>query len=351
MAKSKQSAKASPNTSKKAKAKPKVAKKAPKKAALKPAQRNPKPVQKAPQAVGTKGVASKTVKKASTAPAAKGKKPEIKPSVGAKSSKPAPAKSAKAPGKPTAKATNAAAATKPTAPGKPSVTAKAAEQVEVKDAGAAGKKGPKGITIVNPKQVKKNKPKIKLEMPKSEPLIKPGTKWKPLIPSGPKAPPSPYGVWRSPDAVDIEEFKIDPKAKLPKKDLERFREILLRKRAELLGDITGMENEALRANSGSLSNLPQHMAEQGSDTYDQHLSLDLAAVDRTIIREIDEALKRIDEGTFGVCMKTGKRINLERLAEIPWARYSIDAARMMERNTHTVSSSQSEDHSSSSDMD
>lgn len=274
-----------------------------------------------------------SAKKKTTAkpPAAAPKKPapkvEIKKGKQPAPAKPAPAKGSKSAPTPKAAAAPAAAAT-----------------------GAAGdKKTPKGITIVNQKQVRKNKPKPKLEMPRTEPLIRPGQKWKPLIPSGPKAPPSPYGVWRSPDAVDEAEFKIDPKAKLPKKELERYREILILKRRQLIGDISTMEEEALRTNSGSLSSLPQHMAEQGSDTFDQSLSLDLAAADRTILREIDDALRRIEDGTYGVCMKTGKRISAERLAEIPWARYSIEAAREMER--FPVSSSSISDSSGGLDND
>ena len=65
---------------------------------------------------------------------------------------------------------------------------------------------------------------------------------------------------------------------------------------------------------------PQHLAEQGSDTYDQSLSLDLAAADRKLIGEIDEALGRIADGTYGVCVMTGKPITKERLEELPWAR-------------------------------
>ena len=197
--------------------------------------------------------------------------------------------------------------------------------------GGLKKPPPKGITIVAPKPLKKPKPK-KLEMPANEPLIKPGMKWKPLIPSGPKAPPSSGipGV-----GIQNEEMKIDPKARLNRKELERYREILLLKRAELLGDITNMEDEALRQNSGSLSNLPQHMAEQGSENFDQQLSLELAEVDRNLIREIDAALKRIDDGTFGVCERTGQRISAERLAELPWTKYSIEAAREMERRPYS----------------
>ena len=85
--------------------------------------------------------------------------------------------------------------------------------------------------------------------------------------------------------------------------------------------------------SGSLSHVPQHLAEQGSDTYGQSLSLDLAAADRRLIKEIDDALKRIADGSYGVCELTGKPIRAERLEELPWARYSIEAARELERRT------------------
>lgn len=303
----------------------------------------------------TKKTAPKPSAKAAAKPALKSKPkaaapakknaPPSKHAAPKSAAKPAPAKAAPAPsGKKQA----------PPAKSSPNPSAKGGAPAVAQAGAQAGKKSPKGITIVNPKQVRKSKPKVKLEMPRTDPLIKPGQKWKPLIPSGPKAPPSPHGVWRTPGTEDAGEFKIDPKARLGKKDLDKYKEMLLRKRAELLGDINTMEEEALRTNSGSLSSLPQHMAEQGSDTFDQHLSLDLAAVDRTLLREIDAALGRIADGTYGVCMKTGKRISAERLAELPWARYSIEAAREVERRpsvSQGASASSSSASSGSQDND
>ncbi|MBL8990759.1 MAG: TraR/DksA C4-type zinc finger protein, partial [Phycisphaerae bacterium] len=108
----------------------------------------------------------------------------------------------------------------------------------------------------------------------------------------------------------------------------------LKKRSDLVGDVSRMEGEALRGNSGSLSHTPQHIAEQGSEAYEQSLALDLASVDRTLIREIDDALKRIDDGTFGICQLSGKPISKERLEELPWTRYSIEAAREHERRSY-----------------
>lgn len=163
-------------------------------------------------------------------------------------------------------------------------------------------------------------------------MSKLGPARKPLIASGPKAAHSvPLGSHRP--QVHVEAPKPDLRTPYKKPELAKFKAILLRKRDELIGDINTMENEALKGESGSLSNLPQHIAEQGSETYEQSLALDLAAADRKLLKEIDEALRRIDLGTYGVCELTGKPIKAERLEELPWARYSIEAARELERRS------------------
>jgi len=244
-------------------------------------------------------------------PAAKAPAPEVKPVEAAKGKSKAPA-----------------AAVPVAVPAAPAKT----EAVAAPVVGADGKKvPPKGITVVAPKPMRKPKPKVKLLMP-VDPLFKPGAKWKPLIPSGPNATPT--GIVGAHANANAGNTGPKVKSKLTKKEMDGYRKILLRKRSELVGDIANMEDEALRQSSGSLSQLPQHMAEQGTDTFEQSLSLDLAAVDRSLIREIDDALKRIDEGTYGMCERTGKPINPERLAELPWARYSIEAARELERRPY-----------------
>lgn len=266
----------------------------------------------------------KTVKSGSAKPAPKASVKPTKPTaVAAKAPKGVEKKGAKPSVPPVKKAEAAKPGAKSVAPAKGTPAPAAAN--------GEAKKPPKGITVVTPKPLKKPKPK-KLEMPVSEPLLKPGIKWKPLIASGPKAPPSSGipGV-----ALQAEEAPVETKSRMAKKELDRYKEILLQKRAELLGDIANMEDEALRQNSGSLSNLPQHMAEQGSEAFDQQLSLGLAEVDRNLIREIDAALKRIADGTYGVCERTGQKISAERLAELPWTRYSIEAAREMERRPYS----------------
>ncbi len=262
----------------------------------------------------------------------------------------------KAPAKKPAKATAKAPAKKaakpvkaPKAPAKPLAKAPAKPVHKSPPAGSKpvpdSKKSParKGITVVPPKAVAapaKKPAKVKAQMAPVVPveagrLLDPkGPARKPLIPSGPRAAHvRPLGMQG--EVADAPRPKV--KSPYGKKDLAHFRQILLRKRAELVGDVSQMETEALKGGSGSLSNLPQHMAEQGSDTYDQSLALEIAATDRKLIKEIDDAIKRIDNGTYGVCELTGKPINPERLEELPWARYSIEAARELERRNMRAS--------------
>lgn len=115
---------------------------------------------------------------------------------------------------------------------------------------------------------------------------------------------------------------------LTPKDIEGFRELLLQKRRELVGDVTTLTDEALHKGEsqgvGNLSNMPQHMAELGSDNYEQEFSLMLADSERTLLREIDEALRRIDAGTYGICAATGQPIGKARLRAKPWAKYSYE---------------------------
>ena len=128
-----------------------------------------------------------------------------------------------------------------------------------------------------------------------------------------------------------EDYTKVTKTPFRKRELDKFKEILRLKRAQVTGDVTDMETEALIGRgSGSLSKLPQHMADAGSDTYDQSLNLDLAAGQRKLLKEIDDALARIENRTYGICELLGKPISKERLENTPWARYSIEGARRKE---------------------
>ncbi len=113
-------------------------------------------------------------------------------------------------------------------------------------------------------------------------------------------------------------------------ELKRFRDLLIEKRQELIGVLNTMEESALRSNGGNLSNMPLHMADVGSDTYDQDFTLGMAEAERKLLGEIDGAIRRIDDRTYGVCQMTGKPIPKVRLNAKPWAKYTIEAARLVE---------------------
>ena len=116
------------------------------------------------------------------------------------------------------------------------------------------------------------------------------------------------------------------------RELDHFRDLLLGKRGEIVGDMSSMEREALRTSGGSnLSTLPIHMADMGTDNYEQEFTLALVETDRKLLREINHALAKIQNGTFGICEGTGKPISKARLEVQPWARYSIEYAKQMER--------------------
>lgn len=121
-------------------------------------------------------------------------------------------------------------------------------------------------------------------------------------------------------------------AGMQQKELEHYRELLLLKRRELIGDMSAMEREALRTTgSSNLSNLPLHMADMGTDNYEQEFTLNLVEKDRQLLREINNALAKLQDGTYGLCEGTGKPITKARLEAQPWAKFSIEYAREQEQ--------------------
>lgn len=118
------------------------------------------------------------------------------------------------------------------------------------------------------------------------------------------------------------------------KEVQDFREKLLVKRREIIGDVNEIEGETLKKSrldaSGDLSSMPIHMADLGTDNYEQEFAIGLMDSERKLLNEIDDALRRIDKGNYGVCEGTGKPIAKARLEAKPWARYCVEYARMVE---------------------
>lgn len=122
-------------------------------------------------------------------------------------------------------------------------------------------------------------------------------------------------------------------------EAKHFKELLLKKRREILRNVSEFEDEALKKSrldaTGDLSSMPIHMADLGTDNYEQEFALGLMDSERRLLREIDQALGRIEKKTYGICEGTGKPIPKARLEAQPWARYCVEYARMLEQGLVT----------------
>lgn len=122
-------------------------------------------------------------------------------------------------------------------------------------------------------------------------------------------------------------------------DMKYFKELLLEKRREILANVTEFEDEALKRSrldaAGDLSCMPIHMADIGTDNYEQEFALGLMDSERKLLKKIDDALGRIEKKTYGTCEGTGKPISKARLEARPWARHCVDYARMLEQGLVT----------------
>ena len=121
--------------------------------------------------------------------------------------------------------------------------------------------------------------------------------------------------------------------RLDAKKLDFFKKLLLKMKAQINGDIRSMadESEGDQADKGDVSGHAMHMADVATDMYDREFNLSLASNDREMLQKIEAALVRIDKGTFGLCLKTGKRIPEARLKAVPYAEYCLEAQEEMDR--------------------
>ena len=126
------------------------------------------------------------------------------------------------------------------------------------------------------------------------------------------------------------------KKKLTSAEIKKFRAKLLEKRNEILGSVMSMESETLKRERSDLSNLPIHMADMGSDNFEIENTIGLMSSERKILAEIDEALGRIEKGAFGICEANNEPIPKARLEAIPWAKYCVNCATLMEKGLLTT---------------
>lgn len=119
---------------------------------------------------------------------------------------------------------------------------------------------------------------------------------------------------------------------------KRYYKLLLDLRTSLTEGIERHSEETLKRSAkddaGDLSAYGQHMADAGTDTFDRDFALSMVASEQEALSEIDAAIKRIHDGTYGICEITQKPIAKERLLAVPFTRYSAEAQKDIERNRH-----------------
>lgn len=124
-------------------------------------------------------------------------------------------------------------------------------------------------------------------------------------------------------------------SELNKKDLERFKKILQTARQKIAGDLQHLENDSLNTNqrdaSGDLSGYSFHMADMATDNFDREFLLSLATNEQQSLNMIDVALRKMDEGTYGICEECSKAISQKRLVAMPHARLCIKCQELEEK--------------------
>ncbi len=115
--------------------------------------------------------------------------------------------------------------------------------------------------------------------------------------------------------------------------LKEQREKLIQLRDTMLDSMLGVAKDTLRsrAEGSEASAFGMHQADAGSDAYDRDFALSLLSQEQDALYEIEEALKRIDLGTYGVCEMSGKPIAHPRLEAIPFTRYTVECQAQLEK--------------------
>ena len=112
-----------------------------------------------------------------------------------------------------------------------------------------------------------------------------------------------------------------------KAEWQKYYARLIELREQLLNQMNGLAKDSAQEMAG----YSLHMADSGTDNFDRDFALSLLSSDQDAVYEIEEALKRIEKKTYGVCELTGKPIPRARLEAIPWTRFTVDAQAQLEK--------------------
>lgn len=125
------------------------------------------------------------------------------------------------------------------------------------------------------------------------------------------------------------------KNKFNKKDLAEFKRIILKRKEEITEGIKHISEDTLHKSqkeaAGDISGYTYHMADVATDTYDREFSLGLASNERKILYELDDAIKKIEDGTFGICEDCKRLITKTRLKAVPSARLCVKCQEKREK--------------------
>lgn len=118
---------------------------------------------------------------------------------------------------------------------------------------------------------------------------------------------------------------------LKKSDLAQFKKRLLELRAEIMLSLKGTTKEVTEPDTSR--GYSQHQADEGTDDFVKNISLEVSSKESIVLRQIDRALEKIEEGTYGVCDLTGEEIPLKRLEAIPYATMTVKAQEEFEKGS------------------
>ena len=117
------------------------------------------------------------------------------------------------------------------------------------------------------------------------------------------------------------------KKKMPKTELTAFKKLILKKKEDVIEHIKDISEETVKKSqkdaSGDISSYTYHMADVATDNYDREFSMGRVSDDREFLFELDDALKRIEDGSFGICEECELLISKNRLKAVPSARLCI----------------------------
>ena len=123
-----------------------------------------------------------------------------------------------------------------------------------------------------------------------------------------------------------------------KLELKKFRDLLLKLRESIVGEVNHLTSDTLKKSqrdaSGDLSGYSFHMADMATDNYERDFSTEVISNGQELLYRIDDALRKITEGTFSKCESCDKNIRKKRLRVMPYAKYCIDCQDKEEGKPH-----------------